>query len=547
MKRLRDIFLFLAAFWLLLSCSEDKGRMLRQLEMLEEANRADSVMKNDSLAENLVEYFDKHGTSNERMRAKYMLGRTYYDLGELPRALETYLEAANCADTTASDCDFKVLSRIYANMGVVYEDQIQPRSFLNALIQAEHYATIAHDSVMSIECFGRRANAYSIMNKDDSVLFIKEETSRRFRDIGCHQLSALQLIMTINPLIRKGELERATHNIELYEKYSSVFDAHGEIERGREIYYYIKGRYFLSLGKTDSAELMFRKELRLASDLNNQIAGCKGLHEIYVSKNYSDSIVKYANLAYQLNDSAFLESEKRNIQKFKASYNYNYHRQEANENALKVERTNRYFIIIIAFIIIASLLVALKLMDIRKKNELKQKEYDRKINELSWAQNELLKLHKELDFSSEILKRKNEQIVELQDNLAKSLLEKEKISERQKESLLRESEIVRRLTDYVNENPPKKASPQDIHQLMNLINESFPTFYSKLNAKDKLSELEYEVCMLIRVGFSPSAICKLTGITDGYVANIRKRLLKKVFGVDQGQPKDFDKQVLSIR
>ena len=151
------------------------------------------------------------------------------------------------------------------------------------------------------------------------------------------------------------------------------------------------------------------------------------------------------------------------------------------------------------------------------------------------------------NISSEILKRKNEQIVELQDNLAKSLLEKEKISERQKESLLRESEIVRRLTDYVNENPPKKASPQDIHQLMNLINESFPTFYSKLNAKDKLSELEYEVCMLIRVGFSPSAICKLTGITDGYVANIRKRLLKKVFGVDQGLPKDFDKQVLSIR
>ena len=42
----------------------------------------------------------------------YILGRTFYCLGELPRALETYYEAADCADTTASDCDFEKLSRI---------------------------------------------------------------------------------------------------------------------------------------------------------------------------------------------------------------------------------------------------------------------------------------------------------------------------------------------------------------------------------------------------------------------------------------------------
>lgn len=43
----------------------------------------------------------------------YILGRTYYCLGELPRALETYYEAADCADTTAADCDFAKLSRVY--------------------------------------------------------------------------------------------------------------------------------------------------------------------------------------------------------------------------------------------------------------------------------------------------------------------------------------------------------------------------------------------------------------------------------------------------
>ena len=43
----------------------------------------------------------------------YILGRTFYCLGELPRALETYYEAADCADTTASDCDLRQLGLCY--------------------------------------------------------------------------------------------------------------------------------------------------------------------------------------------------------------------------------------------------------------------------------------------------------------------------------------------------------------------------------------------------------------------------------------------------
>ena len=59
----------------LAACSGDGSQMRAQLEELERQNRADSVMTNDSLAELLVKYFDRHGTPNERMRAHYILGR----------------------------------------------------------------------------------------------------------------------------------------------------------------------------------------------------------------------------------------------------------------------------------------------------------------------------------------------------------------------------------------------------------------------------------------------------------------------------------------
>ena len=87
----------LCALWLMASCAGNGAQMRQQLESLEQQNRSGEPMLNDSLAESLVSYFDKHGDSNERMRAKYILGRTYYCLGELPRALETYYEAADCA------------------------------------------------------------------------------------------------------------------------------------------------------------------------------------------------------------------------------------------------------------------------------------------------------------------------------------------------------------------------------------------------------------------------------------------------------------------
>ena len=78
------------ALVLLMGCARDGAQMREQLSALEQRNSSGEPMENDSLAEALVDYFDRHGSANERMRAKYILGRTYYCLGELPRALERH-------------------------------------------------------------------------------------------------------------------------------------------------------------------------------------------------------------------------------------------------------------------------------------------------------------------------------------------------------------------------------------------------------------------------------------------------------------------------
>ena len=98
-----NCFLILLLGLVLQGC-KDHQQMLTQLEELEQQNLADSLMTNDTLAIALCDYFDSHGTPNERMRAHYMLARTYTDRGEAPQALEEFMKSVESADTTAADC-----------------------------------------------------------------------------------------------------------------------------------------------------------------------------------------------------------------------------------------------------------------------------------------------------------------------------------------------------------------------------------------------------------------------------------------------------------
>ena len=122
MKRRCWLFtlLCLCILCLIVGCKGDGAQMRQQLEELEQRNSNGEKLLDDSLAESLVTYFDNHGDDSEQMRAKFILGCTYYDLNELPRALMTFYEAADCADTTKADCNYQLLSLIHGQRASIY-------------------------------------------------------------------------------------------------------------------------------------------------------------------------------------------------------------------------------------------------------------------------------------------------------------------------------------------------------------------------------------------------------------------------------------------
>lgn len=130
-------------------------RMQCNLHRTNVLNKLDTLFRTTDDIQQLVDYFDNHGTPNEKMLAHYLLGRAYYDTGESPMALKCFQDAVAMADTTAKDCDYWQLSRVYGQMGYLFYEKRVPQYCLNAIRIAEQTAWKAKDTLNAIHFYSR--------------------------------------------------------------------------------------------------------------------------------------------------------------------------------------------------------------------------------------------------------------------------------------------------------------------------------------------------------------------------------------------------------
>ena len=121
-------------------------RMRRLLLLTNAQNKCDTVFRSDSIQRLLVDYYNNHGTANERMLAHYLLGRAYYDMGEMPMSLNAYQLAL--ADTTGNEKNYYQLSRIYSQMANIYYHQNLLSDQIGCINKSVRYALVEY-SVLS--------------------------------------------------------------------------------------------------------------------------------------------------------------------------------------------------------------------------------------------------------------------------------------------------------------------------------------------------------------------------------------------------------------
>ena len=505
-----------------------------QLLRLMAQNKCDTVFRSDSLQLILTDYYDRHGTPNEKMWAYYLLGRAYYDMGEAPMAQKAFLDAAEKADTSAADCDYWNLCRVYFQLSNLHYISMLPKEMLKTLNLSQVYAEKAGDTLSFFSAIGKKTMVYELTDNPDSVILCAEDAFRRFLLIRQKELACQYLSAAILPLVQKGDLKKASDCISLYEQYSGYFDDNNNIQEGREIYYYTKGLFFLESEKLDSAEWMFRKLHHLARNINDTHASYLGLSKRFKKTGPVDSLAKYAMLSEQYDDSLYLTNYRSDLQKNEQLYNYTRYLESSHKYKMMSDKRMHGIIILSLLLLLFVLTTAVFYSHKKMQHKTQLLDYKNKINQLSQ-----LKASRESDIVGKDKKIADltHQIEHLQSSIDKEIKE-------DLDHILMESDIVKRILKTVY-HPKNQLNNNDWNELNLLFEREYPNFHSTLYVRHRLTDLEYRVCQLARIQISPSIISLLMGFDHSYATTVRKRLHLKILG-KAGKPKQFDDFLNSI-
>lgn len=354
-----------SALTVLDSLLADADHLSRRQEMRCRLLRMNAINKLDTVftaahstqAQTLADYFDRHGTPNEQMLAHYILGRTYADQGETPRAVDCYLDAVAKADTTSADCDYAALGRVYSQMASLFHQQLLLSNEVHARQQAICCFLCAKDTFLAIYHQGMITGNYILMNKRDSAEILLRETMRQYRAHGYEQ-EALQFSTSLMYLYvdqpdRQAELKQL---IEVFDSGLALFNEHRELPPSKRQFYYYKGKYYEGINRLDSAEYYYRKVYAPNMPYLAKNPMYEGLLRVFRKRQIADSIAKYSILYCETNDSSIAVKDQQLTAQMTASYKYNSIQKEALDN--KSKAYSFLVMLVLSGIIIAILVLA---------------------------------------------------------------------------------------------------------------------------------------------------------------------------------------------
>ena len=508
-------------------------------------NKACITFTSDSVMKEVVDYYDHHGSANERMLANYVLGCVYRDMHEAPMALEYYNKATEQADTTAADCDYGTLYRVYSQMGFLFSKQYLPYQLLDAFGKAVKYAYLAKDTLNAIINYQNRENAYSYLGNKDSVIAINLHAATMFKQIGNNYAAAIAFGCNYNYYVEKEDTLNALKTFKAY--FSTGYEGNSEYEDSKAYVLCQKGTYYMFTAQLDSAYNNLQQSLRLCKSYSIKAATTKALAQYYAKVNQPAMAMKYALQSSEYNDSDLIEARKTQLQQVQAMYDYSRNQEVAKRAEQKAKRSMQMnYMIVFACVVLFLFLsyVYRKQLALKKKRIAASKlVYEDCLLKLKRLQEEKAQLVAEKD------KKLAQIITEKENAISKLVSEIHDIQNRYSLSsmsdaylVLKNSSIYKKI-QCIEAHPLEEMTEEDWTELADTVEELIPNFIPML--KNRVSDRDYRICLLIRLGIPASLMARLLNLSDAAISKSRKTMLKKLCG-KVGKPKEFDEYVLHI-
>ena len=513
-------------------------RMYYELIRAKVQNRAYVDFTTDSVMLEVADYYDHHGTANERMLAHYLLGCTYRDLKEAPMSLQCYYDAVEAADTLSSDCDYSTLMSIWGQIADLHNKQCMPMEELEAWEQYQKYALLNKDTLNYIAGIEMCVSAYELLGDTVNLLQTTEKASKLFEKYGYKNRAAIAYATAIYVYLNRHNYDKAKKLITRYETESGFFDKEGNAIKGREHFYKAKSIYYLDLDILDSAQIYINRLLN-----SRFSADAYSLMMILHSKlGNVDSVRKYTRmLAIDLNESVTKRTME-SMRQVKGMYDYSRNQRIADNKAketynLKVAISAIIIIVIITAFILSYYQLRYK---IRKKEEIRKatRTYYETLSQLRNAQDELAKL--EIGFD-EFKEQKRLEISELEKqidclNQHSNIIDNETTIE-----YIKEHPIVNNFKRNLEPGVSDMITSKQWDDFLQFIHTIIPHFYLAIQP---LRQQEQQVAILTKLGFTNNETSYILRISKQQVTNAKSHANHVLF--HENSARTFTKNIQGL-
>ena len=489
------------------------------LLLADATNKLYKQMPSDTVFQEVVDYYDRHGNANERMRAYYLMGCIYRDRHEAPMALQWYLDAVEQADTLDADCDYFTMMKVYGQMAEVYHSQVMPMEEISANKQYSRCAAKINHTYEYIRGIELQLNAYHLLSDTAKILTLTDSVHDLYLQAGMPQAAASVYSTAICLYIVKRDYPKAKQLMDIFEHQSGLFDAEGNIEQSREGYYGVKGMYYQGTHQYDSARYYYSRLIPYGQELT----AYNGLYSLYWQQQMMDSVVKYSLLYRQaLKDNAKTQQQEAMVM-VKALYDYNRQQKIANEKEIElIQRTNLFIYIIIGVVLLAALYSVWYIRNKRAAKEAMRKKEQLYADTLHSAKALLASKEKELEELTQLTLSMEERECILRQEIADAktrikVLEsstpmQELLPHNQEEEMLADPVVVRFHQSAYSIEKTQRLTQDDWDELSQLIENRLPRLYASIANNERLTPEKKMIVFLVRLKFKNSEMMNLLGL-----------------------------------
>ena len=452
----------------------------------------------DSTITRLVEYYESKGNKRLLLMSYYYAGRIYMDINNVPEALK-YLQKV----TGTGDHNNQLTYKAYSQIGYIFLYQELYDKGIEAFKKAYDYNRKTgnknnqiHELCGIAECYNGKKQYTKALPYLKKALAISQDTDYK---------------MMYYAIL--AQIANHYYNLKDYNTAKVYADKalNGVDSTNMRSVYSIAADIYNAKGLTDSAVILYQKLYGLNDVYAKQFAS-KKLIRYWLQKGMSEKALKYITTYEIYTDSIEKIIQTENVAKINALYNYQSKEKENYELKIKNQEEKKQKFAVMFALVLSTIMLSGVIVWYKYKNKLMQLEMDKA--ELA-EKNRILEEQKMMNDKN--LKIKSTEIY---------LTIKKKISEHQDK----------------NENITEEEWDRLDHEVNSIFNE----FYKRVhNLIPEISQHEYKVCLLLKIGTRPTDIARLTNHSKEAINSTRRRLYEKAFG-RKGRPADWDNIISSL-